>query len=78
MYQPKFTITNAILKNIGAIEACREIIEGAPLLPFYEKQFRDSALVRAVHYGTHIEGNGLNLDHPTSPVRNSYHKLDTK
>ncbi|MCL4353825.1 Fic family protein [Patescibacteria group bacterium] len=62
MYQPKFTITNAILKNIGAIEACREIIEGAPLLPFYEKQFRDSALVRAVHYGTHIEGNGLNLD----------------
>lgn len=62
MYQPKFTITNTILKNIGVIEACREIIDRAPLLPYYEKQFRQNALVRSVHYGTHIEGNELNLD----------------
>src|SRR3990167_1339166 len=61
MYQPKFTITNKILKNIGIIEACREVIDNAPLLPYYEKQFRENALVRTVHYGTHIEGNELNL-----------------
>lgn len=61
MYTPQFTITNKILKNIGIIEACKEVIEHAPLLPYYEKQFRQDALVRTVHYGTHIEGNELNL-----------------
>jgi Fic family protein len=61
MYQPKFTITNKILKNIGIIEACREVIDNAPLLPYYEKKFRDEALTRSVHHGTHIEGNELNL-----------------
>lgn len=61
MYFPKFTITNKILVNIGTIEACREVIKQAPLLPFYEKKFQNEALVRAVHYGTHIEGNELNL-----------------
>jgi len=62
MYSPKFTISNNILKNIGIIEASREVIDHAPLLPYYEKQFRQDALVRTVHYGTHIEGNELNLD----------------
>ncbi|MDO8583314.1 MAG: Fic family protein [bacterium] len=61
MYQPKFTITNKILKNIGIIEASKEVIDHAPLLPYYEKQFRNDALVRTVHFGTHIEGNELNL-----------------
>ncbi len=62
MYSPTFTITNKILKNIGVIEAAREVIDHAPLLPYYEKEFRKDALVRTVHYGTHIEGNELNLD----------------
>ena len=62
MYQPKFTITNKILKNIGIIEASKEVIDHAPLLPYYEKKFKDDALTRTVHYGTHIEGNELNLD----------------
>jgi Fic family protein len=62
MYSPKFTITNKILKNIGTIEASREVINHAPLLPYYEKQFRQDALIRTVHYGTRIEGNELNLD----------------
>jgi Fic family protein len=61
MYQPKFTITNKILKNIGSIEASREIIDKAPLLPYYEKEFQQNAIVRSVHFGTHIEGNELNL-----------------
>ena len=61
MYQPKFSITNKILKNIGSIEASKEIIDNAPLLPYFEKEFREDAMVRSVHYGTHIEGNELNL-----------------
>ncbi|MEK7551675.1 MAG: hypothetical protein AAB532_03690, partial [Patescibacteria group bacterium] len=61
MYKPKFTITNKILKNIGSIEASKEIIDHAPLLPYFEKEFRQDAMVRSVHFGTHIEGNALNL-----------------
>src|SRR3989344_6544861 len=61
MYIPRFTITNKILKNIGIIEASKEVIDKAPLLPYYEKKFKDEAIVRTVHYGTHIEGNELNL-----------------
>jgi Fic family protein len=61
MYTPKFTITNKILKNIGSIEASKEVIDNAPLLPYFEKEFREDAMVRTVHYGTHIEGNELNL-----------------
>lgn len=61
MYSPKFTITNTILRNIGLIEAAKQVIDLAPLLPYYEKKFRDDAMVRSVHYGTHIEGNELSL-----------------
>ena len=61
MYSPKFTITNKILKNIGSIEASKEVIDNAPLLPYFEKEFREDAMVRTVHYGTHIEGNELNF-----------------
>jgi hypothetical protein len=61
MYIPTFSITNSILKNIGSIEAAREVIENAPLLPYWEKKFQDEAVVRTVHYGTHIEGNELSL-----------------
>jgi Fic family protein len=61
MYQPKFTITNTILRNIGIIEAAKEVIDHAPLLPYYEKKFQQDALVRTVHHGTHVEGNELSL-----------------
>ncbi len=61
MFSPKFTITNKILKNIGIIEAAREVIINAPMLPSYEKKFREEAIVRTVHHGTHIEGNELNI-----------------
>lgn len=61
MYLPQFTISNKILKNIGTIEAAREVIENSPLVPAWEAKFREDALVRTVHHGTHIEGNELNL-----------------
>jgi len=59
MFIPKFTITNKILSEIGRIEAAREIIENAPLVPAYEAKFRQEAIIRTVHHGTHIEGNPL-------------------
>ena len=61
MYRPEFKITNKILKNIGLVEACREVIDNAPLVPYWEKKFREEAIQRTVHYGTHLEGNELSL-----------------
>lgn len=61
MYSPRFQITNKILKNIGIVEASKEVIENAPLVPSYEKQFQTDAIARTIHHGTHIEGNELNL-----------------
>lgn len=59
MYQPKFVISNKILKNIGAIEASKEVIESAPLVPTFQKQFQTDAVIKTIHHGTHIEGNDL-------------------
>lgn len=61
MYTPTFLITNKILKHIGVIEASKEVIENAPLVPAWEAKFREEAIVRTVHHGTHIEGNELNF-----------------
>lgn len=61
MYAPKYTISNKILKNIGRIEASKEVIENAPLVPSFEKQFQSDAQIRTIHHGTHIEGNDLTL-----------------
>lgn len=61
MYAPKFLISGKILKSIGAIEASKEVIENAPLVPSFEKQFQSDAIVRTIYHGTHIEGNDLTL-----------------
>lgn len=62
MYFPRFEITNKILRHIGAIEACKEVIENAPLVPAYERKFKDDVIVRTVHHATHLEGNDLSLE----------------
>jgi Fic family protein len=59
MYSPTYQITNKILKNIGLIEGAREVVVNAPIVPAYEKKFREEAIARQVHYGTHLEGNDL-------------------
>lgn len=58
----KFTITNKILVLVGQIEAAREIIDNAVLVPEWEMKFREDALIRTVFFGTQVEGNDLNRD----------------
>lgn len=62
MFVPKYTITNKILKNIGIIDAAKEMILNAPLIPAWEAKFRKEAIERTVHHGTHLEGNKLSLE----------------
>jgi Fic family protein len=61
MYSPKYLVSNNILRAIGMVEAAKEVIENAPLVPTYEKQFINDAIIRTVYHGTHIEGNDLTL-----------------
>lgn len=62
MFSPTFNITNKILTNISKIEATEEVIKHSPLLPLWEKQFKEDAIVRSAYHGTHIEGNPLHKD----------------
>jgi Fic family protein len=62
MFNPTFVITNKILNNISKIEASEEVIRHSPLLPLWEKQFKEEALIRSAYHGTHIEGNNLQKD----------------
>ncbi len=62
MFIPKYTITNKILKNIGIIDAAREVIMNSPLIPAWEAKFRKEAMERAIHHGTHLEGNKLSFE----------------
>lgn len=62
MFNPTFNITNKILVNISKIEASEEVIRHSPLLPLWEKQFKEEALIRSAYHGTHIEGNNLHKD----------------
>ncbi|MBI4036619.1 Fic family protein [Candidatus Daviesbacteria bacterium] len=41
------------------IDASKEVIMNAPLVPAWEAKFRKEATERAVHHGTHLEGNPL-------------------
>lgn len=59
--EPKYTITNELVKHLGNIEAAKTLIENAPLVPLWERQFRQEAIVRAAHHATHVEGNPLSL-----------------
>lgn len=62
MFEPRYLITHGMLRNVGKVDAAREVINHAALVPSYEAQFRQDALVRTVHHGTRIEGNDLSYD----------------
>ncbi len=73
-FNPKYTITNTILNNISRIESSRAIILNAPLVPAWERNFQNEALVRTVHYSTHIENNPLSYKQVSQIVHG---KLDS-
>ncbi len=62
MFIPKFTITQRTLKNVGIIDASREVIRTTALIPNIEAKFRKEAFERIVHHSTHLEGNALTFE----------------
>lgn len=62
MFLPRFQITNRMIRAIAQVEVAKDVIENAPLVPYWEKKFAEEALVRTVHHTTHLEGNPLGLN----------------
>ncbi|MCX7996185.1 MAG: Fic family protein [Patescibacteria group bacterium] len=62
MFNPNYVITHRMLVDISRIQAVEELIRNAPILPLWEKKFKEDAIVRAVYHGTHLEGNMLKKD----------------
>ena len=69
MYEPRYIISHGMLKNVGRIDAAREIVTHSALVPAWEMKFREDALSRTVHHGTHLEGNSLSLEQAVKLVR---------
>ena len=69
MYQPRYLITHGMLKNIGQIDGAKEIVEHSALVPAWEAKFRQDALSRSVHHGTHLEGNQLSYEQAAKIVQ---------
>ena len=62
MYEPQFTYTNKIVTYIAKIASAKEIISNAKIIPLYDTQLKQDALIKSSHYSTSIEGNPLRLD----------------
>lgn len=60
--KPNYIITNKLLTYITEIEKAKEVIENAPLVPFWERQFREEKALRQIHHSTKLEGNMLSFE----------------
>ncbi|NTV30728.1 Fic family protein [candidate division WWE3 bacterium] len=78
MFEPRYQITNKMLKGIASIEAAREIIENSPLVPYWERQFREDAVVRTAHHTTALEGNPLSLSEAREVLTNDEHTVKAR
>jgi len=62
MFEPNFSYTNKIVRNLTFIADARAIILNAPLIPKWEVSLRRDALLRSAHASTAIEGNPLSFE----------------
>ena len=71
MFEPQFTYTNKIVNYIAEIASAKEVISNAKIIPLYDTQLKQEALIRSSHYSTSIEGNPLNLDEVETLIKNN-------
>lgn len=62
MFVPKYTITNSILRNVGSIDASREIVADLPLTEEWEKKLKQQAEIETIYHGARLEGNRLSAE----------------
>lgn len=69
-WQPKYSITSSIARNLMEIEAARVVVESAHLPPAAQAELTRKARIRATHYSTRIEGNRLTLQEAEEVISN--------
>ena len=71
MFEPQFTYTDKIVNYIAEIASAKEVISNAKIIPLYDTQLKQEALIRSSHYSTPTEGNPLNLDEVETLIKNN-------
>ncbi|MFH1561117.1 MAG: Fic family protein [Patescibacteria group bacterium] len=70
IYQPQFHYTDYLTFLLSEINALRQAIEQAPLIPQWEVKLRREALLESVQASTSIEGNSLDLNEVSQVLLN--------
>ena len=70
IWQPDYSITPSIARNLMDIEAARVVVENTPLPPAVQAELTRRARIRATHYSTRIEGNRLTLQEAEEVISN--------
>ena len=65
-FEPRFTYTHAMVRNLTEISEARAVVLNARLVPRWEVALRRDALLRTAHHSTAIEGNPLSLEDVTA------------
>lgn len=68
MFQPRYTLTSAIVRSLVTIEVAREAVGRAALSPGERESLRQEARLRSTHFSTRIEGNRLTLAEATRAI----------
>ena len=71
IWQPRYTLTPAIVRSLLAIEAARAVVDHTPFPPAVAEELRRRARIRSTHYSTRIEGNRLTLAEAEAVVSGS-------
>jgi len=61
LWQPRYTLTPAVVRALLEIEAARAVVDHTPFPPAVTEELRRRARIRSTHYSTRIEGNRLTL-----------------
>ena len=59
IFQPRYSISGPVARDLMRIEAAREAVASLPLNERLLAGLRQSARLRSTHYSTQIEGNRL-------------------
>ncbi|MBI2342898.1 MAG: Fic family protein [Deltaproteobacteria bacterium] len=69
-WEPRYTLTAFIARQLMDIEAAKAVVEHTPLSPVAAAELRHKARVRSSHYSTQIEGNRLTLGEAKKVIEN--------
>jgi len=70
IWQPRYTITPSMVRNLMDIECARVTVENTPLPLAVQAELTRNARIRATHYSTRIEGNRLTLQEAEAAISN--------